>query len=114
MVSHTSDPTTPILGTNGWRLHGTRIEEGARCAIHAGGAEQLTRNDTAGVHRHPERATADLASQRKKETVAGPGDAPADDDDVGIEGVQQVGDAGAKNLGRVRDYFLGDGITLGR
>ena len=83
--SHTSDPMTPTLGTRG-RL----IQEGLRGAVHAGRARQLARDDPAGLDRRLERAPRHFPAQRHEEVVAGEGDAAADDDDFGIEDVEQV------------------------
>ena len=55
-------------------------------------------HDAAGRHRRLERAAGDLAPERHEQLVAGLRHAAADHHHLGVEDVEQVGDAGAEEL----------------
>src|SRR5688572_31593566 len=106
MTSQTSDPTMPTRGTRS----GPPLEEDARRAVHAGRVE-LAGEDPHGRHRRLEGAACHLAAERNEEEVAGLPDAAADDHDLGIEDVDQVGDAGAEKMGRIVHDLAGERVT---
>ena len=85
-----------------------------RGAVDAGGADQLAGHDAAGLHRGLEGAAGDLAAERDEEVVAGERHAAANHHDLGIEHVEQVGDAGAEKLGGVVHDLEGELVAVVR
>src|SRR5919112_4253133 len=104
--SQTSDPTMPTLGT--------AVDENLGRAVDAGAAGQLTRNDAADTDRRFEGSSGNLPPQRNEQVVSGERHPSTDNHHFGIEDVQQVGDSGAQELGRVVHHFKGEIITVVR
>ena len=66
------------------------------------------------LHRRLERAAGHLAAERHEEVVAGERHAAADHDHLGIEDVEQVGDADAEELGGVVHHLEGELVAVVR
>src|SRR5262245_30540301 len=88
----------PTLGTErGLVQKGLGRSEDSR------GSRQLSRYDPTGRDGGLEGAPGGLPSQRDEEMVPGEGDAPAHYHHFGIEHIEQVGNSGAEEAGRVGD-----------
>jgi hypothetical protein len=77
-----------------------------------GGAGQFTGHDATAIHRRLECATTDLDTQWFEKRITGLSHAAGDDDDVRIEHVEQVRNAGSEVTRGVTNNFARNRIAM--
>src|SRR5215218_6582500 len=117
MRSQTNDPTTPTLGMRPccpaawlWSL----VQKRLRRSVNSRATSELARNDPADAHCRLERTSCHFPSQRREQMLTGEGHPSAHYHHLGIEDVQQVGDADTKELGCVVHHVHGELVAIVR
>ena len=79
---------------------------------HTRSSRQFSRHDTRGLDGRLECATADLGAQWSEQRLASRGHAAGDDDDVGIDDVEERRDSGAEVARGVAHDLVGQSVAL--